>query len=957
MNAAFLPWLINHLWQSTLCAGAAGLMVLALRKNSAAARYRLWLAASLKFLIPFSLLVSLGHSLGWPAKPEAPAVSMAPIASKAPASESESKPAAPIAVFDRIAVPLALAAPVAAPVDALTLESQWPRRLLMIGAVVWLCGFGFQLISWMRQWRILRARKRNAVLLEIDVPALIPAMSSPLSIEPSIFGIFNPVLLLPENILDDLTTPQIESILLHESAHVQRRDNLAAALHMVVETLFWFHPMVWWIGKRMVEERERACDEDVLQRFEEPGTYAEAILTVCKLHLKTPLACTAGVASSNLRERIETIMNYRKPWNLNIGKRLLVASFALLALFGPIFVGMVKAGRLPEPAPADGAYAFSSIDIPGAASTVARGINGVGRVVGSFTDNNGTHGFLYSNGAFTTVDFPGSTWTIATGINNVGQIVGGYGTGAETGNHGFFYSGGSFSSFDYPGSLDTIGYGINNNGQIVGSFLGTDTYRHGFRLSGGSYSVIEVPESRAGTAEGINDAGQIVGLSGYGASAVGFFFNGSGYSKIQVSSGTYADVRGLNNVGDIAVQDGGPQSPFRGFLRNGATLTPVDLPGSPYSWNVQGINDLGQIVGVFEDRDGRTRGYLATPSTFKAQPASGDGASPRLVTEVNDPTANRGLPGTIGPQGPQGPPGPPGPPGPSGGRGDAGQRGRGGARGGGDLRGLQDAFRRTANSIRRGNTDSPFTQRAVAAMARADSETTAAMAYLEQHPDAAAAPPVPPKTTPEFDPPPSQRGQYPGRQVTLNNLKEDFERLTKTPGGDLGGSREKIYSAIAAAANETIGEMIAMTQERSLTTTRNAIQRAANNIQRTGPESNPYAQRAMSAVNQAVIDIAAAIAYSQEHPSAATSIGAIIRPDFSPPVSERGRYPSRETSLGNLSSAFDTLIQTPGGDFGGLRPKILNEITSSANEIIADIAASALRERQEKEAVPAPGRD
>ena len=43
-----------------------------------------------------------------------------------------------------------------------------------------------------------------------------------------------------------------------------------AAIHMFVETVFWFHPLVWWIGKRMVEERERACDEEVLRLGSEP---------------------------------------------------------------------------------------------------------------------------------------------------------------------------------------------------------------------------------------------------------------------------------------------------------------------------------------------------------------------------------------------------------------------------------------------------------------------------------------------------------------------------------------------------------------------------------------------------------------------------------------------------------------------------------------------------------------
>ena len=65
MWTAMAPALGNHLWQSTLFAGAAGLLTLVLRKNHARARYWLWLAASLKFLVPFSLLTSLGSRLAW----------------------------------------------------------------------------------------------------------------------------------------------------------------------------------------------------------------------------------------------------------------------------------------------------------------------------------------------------------------------------------------------------------------------------------------------------------------------------------------------------------------------------------------------------------------------------------------------------------------------------------------------------------------------------------------------------------------------------------------------------------------------------------------------------------------------------------------------------------------------------------------------------------------------------
>ena len=62
---AYLSPLANHVWQSTVFAGLAGLLRLAFRKNRALVRYWIWLAASVKFLIPFLLLVSLGGQLGW----------------------------------------------------------------------------------------------------------------------------------------------------------------------------------------------------------------------------------------------------------------------------------------------------------------------------------------------------------------------------------------------------------------------------------------------------------------------------------------------------------------------------------------------------------------------------------------------------------------------------------------------------------------------------------------------------------------------------------------------------------------------------------------------------------------------------------------------------------------------------------------------------------------------------
>ena len=105
------------------------------------------------------------------------------------------------------------------------------------------------------------------------------AISSPMLVEPAVFGIVRPVLLLPEGIFNCFTPAQLDAIVAHELCHVRHRDNLIAAMHMFVETVFWFHPLVWWVGKRMVEERERACDEEVLRLGSEPRAYAREYLT------------------------------------------------------------------------------------------------------------------------------------------------------------------------------------------------------------------------------------------------------------------------------------------------------------------------------------------------------------------------------------------------------------------------------------------------------------------------------------------------------------------------------------------------------------------------------------------------------------------------------------------------------------------------------------------------------
>jgi uncharacterized protein (TIGR03435 family) len=328
-NQGWLVLVVNHLWQSTLVVLLAWLLTLALKRNEARTRYWVWMAASLKLLVPFSLFISIGELL----RPAAaiplrnPQLAAAIVNMTQPFSQS-TEPA--IADFSRSVV----YAPAPHDVDLL------PAIFLS----VWLCGFLLLLIRWARNWCAIHAMVRSAspVSLSIDIPVL----SSSRLLEPGVFGIFHPVLLLPEKIVNRFSAPQFRSILAHEMSHVRRRDNLTAAIHMAVETIFWFHPAVWWIESRLIEERERACDEAVLQLGNDAEVYAESILNVCKFYTKSPMVCMPGVTGSDLKRRIVRIMTEQTGRKLDWSRKLLLSLAAVMAVALPVTFGLVHATQV-----------------------------------------------------------------------------------------------------------------------------------------------------------------------------------------------------------------------------------------------------------------------------------------------------------------------------------------------------------------------------------------------------------------------------------------------------------------------------------------------------------------------------------------------------------------------------------------------------------------------------------
>src|SRR5580658_5865941 len=311
-------FIINHLWQSSCFALLAGLLAFVLRKNSPKVRYWVWLSASLKFLIPFALLVSLG---GVVPRPTRRLVSVA----------------AP--VFSNTLVQIAQPfSPAPRPSVSVQTPLDWAR--VAIG-VVWALGFLAIMLARCRSWLGFRAALRASTPVELPIP--VAAMITPGAEEPGVVGFLRPVLVLPADFLEHLNPRQLGAILTHELCHVHRRDNLFAGVHMMVEAIFWFHPLVWWIGSRMVEERELACDEEVLRMGCEPADYVEGILTVCRFYIESPLPCVSGVTGADVKKRLRAILAGTIARELTAAKKLTLAALGLAALAAPIVIGVLNA--------------------------------------------------------------------------------------------------------------------------------------------------------------------------------------------------------------------------------------------------------------------------------------------------------------------------------------------------------------------------------------------------------------------------------------------------------------------------------------------------------------------------------------------------------------------------------------------------------------------------------------
>jgi HEAT repeat protein/beta-lactamase regulating signal transducer with metallopeptidase domain len=362
LGAASAMWLpaIDTLLKVTLLFAAAGVASIALHRASAAVRHHVWLLALISALALPVLSLALPRwqvplvevaapeksavSAGAPdfARPE-PALAAPPLSRRASAPASDAVERTPVPVGERSDAP--------APAASTAPRMSWTMWLLAI----WAAGAAFVLARLLlgiaavhlmarrtarivdAPWLALAAELAN----ELGVGRRLTFVESRTATMPMAWGILRPSVLMPA---DAVRWPveRLRIVLLHELAHVKRRDCLTNVVAQIACAVYWFNPLVWVAARHIRSERERACDDLVLAAGTHGPDYAEELLEIARVMRAGRFpALMAGATlamahRSQLEGRLIAILDPKLPRSGVSRARTTVAAAAVACMLPPI---------------------------------------------------------------------------------------------------------------------------------------------------------------------------------------------------------------------------------------------------------------------------------------------------------------------------------------------------------------------------------------------------------------------------------------------------------------------------------------------------------------------------------------------------------------------------------------------------------------------------------------------
>jgi beta-lactamase regulating signal transducer with metallopeptidase domain len=374
-----LGWTLLHFcWQAAAITLVYRLADVALSKTRTQTRYLLALGAMLLMLASALATLAYEETRGNPELFSPSALSIVANATVASDISTEPPPYAPMNWAGAATQPLLL---------------QLSRFLPWLD-VAWLLGVAFLSVRTIGGWRMIERVRRSALL---EAPEAVRAnfarlckrlgIANQVSLRisehvqgPLAMGMVRSLIILPASALMALSPQQLEAVLAHELEHVRRADYFWNLIQTTVETLFFFHPAVWWLGSRLRQQRELCCDDAAVRACADPLLYATALLRLEERRsqqLSLAMALDGHRSSSGLRARISRVLGEaggeERPRELTpLPLAAISAVFLLVLLTGPhLFAGLLNTMQVePEPTESTSAPSKISLSAP-AASPVA----------------------------------------------------------------------------------------------------------------------------------------------------------------------------------------------------------------------------------------------------------------------------------------------------------------------------------------------------------------------------------------------------------------------------------------------------------------------------------------------------------------------------------------------------------------------------------------------------------
>ena len=375
---------LHFLWQGLIVAIVAWLLLAALRRCSANARYRALVillgALAACPVVTFALIAEGTHRPAAASVADAatsmPVVATPPgdttrdvsVNDKAPASRVPDRPA--LAQMSRLAETQARnrVSDVRSNVGNAWVDARgWLNGHLGWVFGAWLLGVWLFSLRLVVGWVAIERLKRVGALpvggdlrMKVDdlasrlrISRPIRLLESALAEVPAVIGCLKPMILLPIQACTGLPAEQLEAILAHELAHIKRCDYAVNCVQVVIETLLFYHPAVWWMSRAIRQERERCCDDVAVSLCGDRFVYVRALLALEGLRAQAPgLAMAGGAHGGSLRRRILRLLgvpNEPAP----IAARWLAAAAVLgvAIILGSGFPWRATAADAPAPTP------------------------------------------------------------------------------------------------------------------------------------------------------------------------------------------------------------------------------------------------------------------------------------------------------------------------------------------------------------------------------------------------------------------------------------------------------------------------------------------------------------------------------------------------------------------------------------------------------------------------------